>query len=195
MSALQLYQITMPPEATLRWRMYNRYGWHQAMLRFFGDSHPETLLWRVEHSSRRGCSCTVLTDGRIVHTDSMRLEVKVKPYPMAFLNRHRYRFAVDCTPSYQPNGSKSKAPVPPEKLVEWFTTRAPGWGFSVESLLLNSFDMHRLYRKGGSFVLPDVEYRGVLAVTDREKFIGSALHGIGSKLSFGFGFLQLALIH
>lgn len=188
---LQLCSIAIPPEAGMRWRMYSRYGWHQALLRLFGDSEPKTLLWHVEKSSEFGAYCTILTDGHLVTTDEMPLRIRTKPYPTEFLQARRYAFEIELSPRRTDRASGKKRAVQPEDLVPWFCNHSAQWGFRTDSLQLEDWYVPSFYRRGERLVMPSASFAGVLTVTDRERFINSAMHGIGSRLRFGFGLLRL----
>ena len=188
---LQICSIVIPPEAGLRWRMYNRYGWHQAILRFFGDSEPKTLLWHVEESSHSGAYCTILTDGHLVTTDEMPLRIRTKPYPTEFLEARQFAFEVELSPTRLESATRKKRAVQPEELVPWFCTRSAQWGFRTNTVQLEDWYIPSFYRRGERIVMPVARFAGTLTVTDRERFIDSALHGIGSRRRFGFGLLRL----
>lgn len=189
---LKMYSIGIPPEAASLWRMYTRYGWHQALLRFFGDSNPSTLLWRARRHTNYGGSCIVLTDGEICNTASLRLQVQSKPFPMDFLQGKLYRFNVECSPRYCEFSTGRKLPVERDECEEWFERRTTDWGFRVEQLNLLNWDMNHFYRRGNCIHLPEAEFSGTLHVVDRQKFIQAATRGIGGKYTFGFGLLQLS---
>ncbi len=71
-------------------------------------------------------------------------------------------------------------------------------GASLESVALTALRRERVVRreKGGArkaraFDRPDVVFRGLLRVTDPEKFQAFLAHGIGRHRAFGFGMLLL----
>ena len=190
---LCLYSIGIPPEAGLRWQMHTRYGWHQIVYEMFAGSNPSTLLWCAQKTSEYGGKCTVLTDGDITQTRNLTISVQKKIYPMEFLQAERYRFCVECSPRAREPGARTRSlSVPADRLEEWFVRRSLKWGFHVDQLTVEAVSTSRFTRRGQQLILPEVEFVGVLTVTDRDAFIRSATLGVGGRYGFGFGLLQLA---
>lgn len=192
MSQLQLYNLEIPAQAAYRWQMYSRYGWHQAMLAFFADSEPKTLLWHRQSDTVFGSRCTVLTDGRIISTGNLPLRVKSKVYPLEYLQHDVYRFAVELSPRREEMHTHRKRSVDVELLPQWFRERAAGWGFETLQLSLDNQRVETFVRRNEHILMQEAAFSGLLRVTDRESFIRSATCGIGGRRRFGFGLLRLA---
>jgi CRISPR system Cascade subunit CasE len=112
------------------------------------------------------------------------------------------------------NGKRTKGKripiVKPEELRAWLLRKAqacrydekakaeiPGGFRIVEERPLEIRPMveHHFRRKEDSAYHGGVQFRGVLEVTDRERFIETYQSGIGSAKGFGFGLLLLAPIN
>ena len=100
--------------------------------------------------------------------------------------------------------------VKPDELRAWLVRKAevrsrdtetglyvPGGFRIVEEKLLEISPMVESHfrKKGQAGYHGGVQFRGVLEVTDREKFIESYQSGIGSAKGFGFGLLLLAPVN
>jgi CRISPR system Cascade subunit CasE len=111
------------------------------------------------------------------------------------------------------NGKRTKGKrvplVKPEELHAWLVRKAkvrchdertgadiPG-GFRIvdeQPLEISPMVENHFRRKEHSAYHGGVQFRGILEVTDKERFIESYEHGIGSAKGFGFGLLLLAPI-
>lgn len=112
------------------------------------------------------------------------------------------------------NGKRTKGKrvplVKPEELRAWLIQKGkvrcrdenagvdvPG-GFRIveeKPLEISPMVENHFRRKGDAAYHGGVQFRGILEVTDREKFIESYQSGIGSAKGFGFGLLLLAPIN
>jgi len=81
-----------------------------------------------------------------------------------------------------------------EDLVNWLVRKGEEGGFRPLTETLRIVNLGRRYfrHKSGPGMHTAVEYRGVLEVTDREKFRETFRKGIGPAKGFGFGLLLLA---
>jgi CRISPR system Cascade subunit CasE len=100
--------------------------------------------------------------------------------------------------------------VNPEELRAWLFRRGevrcrdketgldvPG-GFQIvkeKPLEISPMVESHFHKKGQSGYHGGVQFRGILEVTDRERFIETYYSGIGSAKSFGFGLLLLAPVN
>jgi len=114
---------------------------------------------------------------------------------------------------FRPNGKRKhgkRVPlVKPEELRTWLVHKGefrcrdketgldvPG-GFRIveeKSLEISPMAENHFHKKGQSGYHGGVQFRGILEVTDPERFIETYQSGIGGAKSFGFGLLLLAPI-
>lgn len=89
-----------------------------------------------------------------------------------------------------------------DNIREWFDGMSERWGFSCENIFVDGYgtdDIRYFRRKDrpyafhvkGDVILNKALVKGALRVTGREKFIQSALRGIGKGKAYGCGLLQL----
>lgn len=88
-------------------------------------------------------------------------------------------------------------PLPPQAVLEqeagadWLLARAEKLGFRVhpEALWAEGYRQHRYFKKKICF--STLDFKGVLEVTDEERFRQALQEGIGSSKAFGCGLLLL----
>jgi len=75
----------------------------------------------------------------------------------------------------------------------WFLRKQNDWGFMVDGDTLDIFDTGVIEIRKNGIVVPfnKAQFRGILTVTDSDRFKTVFTSGIGRGKSFGFGLLQL----
>lgn len=120
--------------------------------------------------------------------------VSSKAVPSSFMNHSRYRFQVVVNPVVQRKGGRREPLRSIPEIAQWFTQRAPGWGFSVDPLTIQATNpkVRRIkIPDGESFAVSQSIVSGALSVQDRTRFIQSFRSGIGRQRAFGCGLLQI----
>ena len=123
--------------------------------------------------------------------------INSKEIPASFLAQDYYGFEVQINPVRRDNKTGKLIPVTEkERLLAWFTEKAPAFGFSVMpgSLSVGSTDVLQFEKEGKQVVLGKAVFIGRLKVADRQLFIHSFENGIGKGKAFGFGLLQIVPI-
>ena len=121
-------------------------------------------------------------------------EIESKFIPQDFLEHQRYAFQVLLNPVEQPQGSRGKIPVVGrDALRAWFARKQEIWGFTSnqEDVELFNVGVQIIHKDDRDITHNLAEFRGVLEVTDRERFRSSFSNGIGRGKAFGFGLLQI----
>lgn len=121
-------------------------------------------------------------------------ELRSKRINESFLQHSLYGFEVIVNPVQRDNKSGKIVPVRgKDELCQWFTKRAPTFGFTINPELLTVGDTDVLqFKKDGHIVtLGKAKFTGKLEVTDRDLFIATFKHGLGKAKGFGFGLLQI----
>jgi CRISPR system Cascade subunit CasE len=80
-----------------------------------------------------------------------------------------------------------------EDVAEWFSGKAPSWGFSVadNDLIVDEVGVWEFTKKNQPVTLGFARLRGLLHVVNRELFRRSFSRGIGRGKAFGCGLLQI----
>ncbi len=118
--------------------------------------------------------------------------------PESFLNYREYAFQILLNPVEQLSGNKNKVPIKSkDSLLLWFLKRQESWGFVADMNTLDVFNSGvQIIRKDDRKITHNMaEFRGILRVTDRERFSLSFSDGIGRGKAFGFGLLQIRPIN
>ena len=121
-------------------------------------------------------------------------KVESKHIPSGFLEHEVYAFQVLLNPVQQVSGTSRKVPVVGrESLFKWFYDRQQSWGFQVDlqTLDISNNGVLMIHRGKQDITLNKAEFKGILEVTDRERFKYSFSDGMGRGKAFGFGLLQL----
>lgn len=89
-----------------------------------------------------------------------------------------------------------RVPVPVDHLKNWLLERADRYGFKVDKSSLEIVPGYVNFSKGKpehdrSYRLRSVLYKGILEVTDPDKFRKGLITGIGPGKGFGFGLLSV----
>lgn len=116
-----------------------------------------------------------------------------KPLPDSLLGHARYRFWLAVNPVKRENATRKLVPVRGEAVRQWFSDKAPSWGFTVapEHLEVAEQGVWRFVKKNTQVTLAFAKFSGVLHVHDAERFRKSFCGGIGRGKAFGLGMLQV----
>ena len=187
-------------------RLVDNYDWHRAVWQCFPgmpEAHRDFLLrldWLPD-----GCRVYVLCETQPTRPPwcpEKRWEVgEVAP---GFLGHSLYRFDLKANPTRKlvvrnEAGERRKQGrrVPllrEDERRQWLVTKGEQHGFCLEESVPLSIDpagRHPFQRQGKDGVHVGVRFRGVLRVTDRERFALAFRKGLGSAKGFGFGMLLL----
>ncbi len=124
-----------------------------------------------------------------------RGELLCKPIPDDFLQYARYGFEVTVNPTRRDNATRKLTALRDrEAVAEWFRERAQkSWGFHAipEHLQIQKLGIQRFEKSGQTLTHGSATVKGVLDVSDRQRFMHSFEQGIGRGRAFGFGLLQI----
>lgn len=121
-------------------------------------------------------------------------ETEIRDIPEAFLEADYYGFDVQINPVKRSKETGKIVPVKgKDALAEWFTAKAPSYGFEVipGSLAVGDTNIVQFNKDGKPVTLAKAVFTGRMKVTDREQFKKSVKEGIGKGKAFGFGLLQV----
>lgn len=206
---LDLATILRLQKADDQLKFRDAYDWHQRAWECFRrrDGHKRDFLTRLDWKKETRSfhllivSPTEPTPPAWCPADCWR---GPKPIPEGYFARNRYRFQLCANPTkkvavQKPDGSfkKNSRRVPLSKredLIAWIRRKGEQGGFSVEEDSLRTIPRGREYfQKNGQRGLHSaVEFQGVLAVTDPQKFHEAFTRGVGPAKAFGFGLLVIA---
>lgn len=168
------------------------YGWHRLIWHAFSDpEHPRDFLFRVDDLGR-SFRLYVLSPRK--PTDPGWGQWQTEEIPPSLLQHDRYRFQVRANPTMRRTADGRRLGLfRPDLLEGWMDRKASSGGFAVEqgSLVIGAPLEYRFVRKGRMGKHIGVDFRGVLRVTDRDRFVRAFVVGIGSAKAFGFGLLLL----
>lgn len=201
-----LTQITFEPALVARLGIRDGYDWHQLVWTFFPgrEASKRDFITRLDNKG----SCIRLLIISAVEPkcpDGFPAECWQGPraIPETFFSRATYRFQLCANPtkkikaflpdgSQRPNGRREPLRKR-EDLVAWIRRKGEQNGFVVDETMLQAYPRGREYfEKNGHIGLHSaVEFRGVLKVTEPERFRQAVTSGIGSAKAFGFGLLVI----
>lgn len=123
-------------------------------------------------------------------------KVQTKPVHASFIEHEHYSFEITLNPSKRNNQTGKIEPVRGrEEIAQWFAERAQiSWGFRVHPENLETIKTSvQTFEKSGQVVTHgSATLKGVLTITDRERFSLSFTQGIGRGRAFGLGLLQIS---
>jgi CRISPR system Cascade subunit CasE len=135
-------------------------------------------------------------------------EFSLKKISPSFLTHHHFAFDLRANPTKcvslkkidgtMPRHGKRVPLINPEELREWLNRKAANGGFkivNIKPLEIGPMVKNYFRRKGKGGCHGSVQFRGILAVTDSQKFLDTYYNGVGSAKSFGFGLLLLAPVN
>lgn len=187
-------------------RLTDAYSLHRVVYSLFPDIRSEAEKQASEASGivfadmggdAHGRKVLLLSDREPAsQVDGKYGEVQSRPLPPAFLNHSHYRFQLVINPTRRDNASKKLVPVRGhDAIADWFMSRAEAnWGFVVDpqQLQIEKVELQRFADKAQRPVtLAQAYLKGVLRVSDPERFQHSFARGIGRGRAFGCGLLQI----
>lgn len=190
-----LYSLSRQDIATLR--ITDDYSIHRIVYDLFpgchADSNGRDFLYADKGGDFSGRKVLLLSRQHPSEPAAGKIESKV--VPDSFLAHEHYGFEIILNPSRRDfRTGKTVAVTGSVAIKEWFLEKHSGWGISVNSdfLEVKGNGIQRFEHKQGSVVIHNrAVFSGILAVTDRQKFIACFENGIGRCRGFGFGLLQL----
>jgi CRISPR system Cascade subunit CasE len=195
-----LTRLRLPLRDAARLRLGDNYAWHQALWRAFPDRDgaARDFLTRVD---RHGGLFEVLILSQTEPTPEAWGPWETKQVLPTFLGYQSYRFALRTNPTVmrvvrdetgmrRKNGRRT-AICQPDELRAWLERKAADAGFRVEALNFDPPVRERFQRQGRPGTHVRVDFRGVLVVSDRDRFEAAFRQGIGPARAFGFGMLLL----
>lgn len=132
----------------------------------------------------------------------------VKEIASSFFSHPSYTFDLRANPTKrlstkaddgQPRKQGKRVPLmKPDELEAWLDRKAEAGGFRIRKdrpLEIGPMVENHFRKDGQSAYHGGVQFRGVLEVVDRDKFVETYHAGIGGAKSFGFGLLLLAPVN
>lgn len=194
--------------------VYDAYGWHRKLWNCFPNSPEESrkFLTRVDVTDRSIVLWVLSRAAPERPTWCPEARFASKAVAETFLAHETYAFDLracptraiavrgqDGEPLRTPNGKRARGRrqhvTDSEGLRNWLVRKGTDGGFRIaESRPLEiSRPVEQYFRKPGhAGVHLAVQFRGILQVTDRGKFVDVYHTGVGSAKGFGFGLLLLA---
>lgn len=190
LSCIQVDRLT-----AIQKRLKDSYAWHQALWKAFPDTEIRTFLYRLE-ARDSDFLLYLLSEKEPIHPEWGTW--KTKQISESFLDHSFFRFQLCANPTVKrkqegrKNGTRT-AIYTPDELTAWLQRKGQQGGFTVEdhSLQIEPPINQPFYKNGCKGNHKRVEFRGVLQVTDPERFKTTFNNGIGSAKAFGFGLLVL----
>ncbi len=188
-----LSAVTLTKREALQARLCDVYAWHQGIWQAFPgrDGDRRDFLFRVDDRSS-SFRLYVLSHTEPAAPPWGRWQSKaVGP---SFLEHARYRFQLKANPTLRQSESRKRVGLCDEtKLRNWMQRKADQHGFAVaaEELVITPPMEETFVKHGRRGKHLAVDLRGVLTVTDRDRFRAAFETGIGSAKAFGFGLLLL----
>lgn len=187
-------------------RLLDNYAWHKAAWKCFPGmpDAPRDFLLRIDRLND-GCRVYILSGPKPVRPDWCPSDGwAVKEIAPSFLDHERYRFDLLANPTRKlvvrnalgerhKNGKRVPL-IHEDELRRWLKSKGEQHGFCLEDgmpLAMDKDGRHPFRRRKDEILHVGVRFRGILAVTDRERFAVAFRKGVGSAKGFGFGMLLL----
>jgi CRISPR system Cascade subunit CasE len=196
-----LTQAVVDARSAARYRLTDSYAWHKAVWDAFPDqpNRRRDYLTRLDHIQDHFRLLILSPDLPVRPPWSDHWESK--EISLRYFGAKHYRFQLCANPTKKVASradgtlTKNGRRVPltrREELVQWMERKAAQGGFAIATDSLQTIPKGREYfsKQGGSGVHSAVEFRGTLAVLDRDRFYEAFQRGIGSAKAFGFGLLM-----
>lgn len=191
-------------------RLFDNYAWHQRLWDLFPGQPDKKrdFLTRVDLCSF-GYRVYVLSRNQPLRPEwCAPIGWAIKKIENDFLDHARYRFDVRANPTKcisKPDSEgrlsrhgKRIALLNEEEQRAWLSRKGNDGGFSIleePTVQIERTVPHYFEKKVSGRIIKGVhsgvQFRGVLTVTNRTKFIDTFHFGIGSGKAFGFGMLML----
>ena len=176
---------------------------HGAVAHAFEDYENCRPLWRID--TLRGerillvlgrdipnLAAIVNQFGYLGQTDAAVIK-DYRPFLENIENGSSWNFRLTANPTVKRNGHRVP-PLTPEAQITWPTDRASKNGFDMKSATIRGNKQHIIQKGGGSKTKSDlieVNYDGVLTVTDKNLFVSALKNGIGHSKAYGMGMLTV----
>jgi len=202
-----LAKMFIEPELAMQQRLQltDGYALHQVAWQTFPglDDQPRAFLSRLD-SAPDGYTLLLLSRAHRPERLAWCPETcwQVKPITPAFLQRRYYRFDLRANPTRnvvkldatgKPTKNGRRKPITRlDEQTDWLQRKAMDSGFTIVEAPEIGFCQDQVFRKrSGHGVHTGVRFRGVLEVTNWQRFEEAFYKGIGSAKGFGFGMLLL----
>ncbi len=126
--------------------------------------------------------------------ESETIEIKSKEIPESFLNYTLYAFQVKLNPVTSQSRKKNRrAVIGQAELRKWFLAETKKWGFEVSgaNLEISGTGVENIEKTERTITYNTAVFKGVLRVTDPDRFRASFRGGLGRGRAFGYGLLQI----
>ena len=190
-----LAEVRVSMRESARLRLSDSYAWHRRVWKTFPGVFTRDWLMRIDEL--RGSFRLYIISG-------IKPEVpawgswRIREVGKSFLAQDRYLFQLRANPTVKKwrDGRKHGTRVAiydRESLVNWLIQKGEAGGFRVDpdNLEISPPINQPFNKKGTRGNHKRVDYRGILTVTDHEKFAEAFRMGVGPAKAFGFGMLIL----
>jgi len=179
--------------------LFDLYKWHKFLWNAF-PGYPDAardFLFRV--NEREYEFIVYLLSNNMVQPPGIG-SWQTKQVTESFFSYKKYRFELRANPTVRKKfeGDKQSKRIGiynEELLRSWMTRKAALCGFSIITLDITRPNNTVFYKKdkekNRKCTVVSVDFRGILEIIDKHKFMDAFNNGIGSGKSFGFGLLVL----
>ncbi len=182
-------------------RVTDQYSLHRVIYSLFPQSDnavpaDSRILYADKGGDYRSRQILILSDREpLSQIDGRYGVVRTRTLPAGFLDHEAYGFEVIVNPTHRSSASRNLVPVRGrDAIAHWFVQRSPAWGFSVdpERLQVDQVEVQQFrYKNLHEVTIAQAYLRGILQVTERDRFKTSFANGIGRARAFGCGLLQI----
>jgi CRISPR system Cascade subunit CasE len=201
-STLHISRLRLSVPDLLKLRIKDAYGIHRVVYDLFeqvrcgaDEKDLSSGILYVDKGMKKGWREVIMVSNRSPHppTHGDLNTQSVKPELLSYSS---YRFEITINPVKRENDSRKIVPLRTrEAVTEWFTAKAPKWGFEPTFLEVRSMDVIQFDKAiNQSVTLGQATLTGHLKVTDPDRFARSFEQGIGRGKAFGCGLLQIVPI-
>ena len=197
-----LTRIMLDKEDSLNLKLFDPYCWHQFLWKAFPERQgPREFLFRVDD---HGLEYQIYLLSPETPLKQQWGEWEAKTIAPSFLSHKSYRFQFRANPvrrkhiPVEERNTRKNGPFLPVSgeadLKEWLIRQGQNNGFEIETgtLLVSPPTAVRFRKNGVSGTVSQVDFSGILTVSDTDKFKAAFHNGIGRAKSLGFGLLLLA---
>jgi len=184
-----------------RLRIKDAYGIHRVVYDLFdpvrdgaageGQAASSGILYADRGMKKGQREILIVSDRspRQVH----RGRIETREIPEKLFEFPSYRFEITINPVKRESASGKLVPLRTREAVgEWFAAKAPGWGFELGYLEVQTMNVAQFEKKGQRVTLGQATLTGLLHVSDAARFAQCFMRGLGRGKAFGCGLLQIA---
>lgn len=169
---------------------------HKAVTESVSETQREKAVWRLDKD--RDDYKLLIVSEKCPKLEKLQKylgyipDFQSKNYNAVIRDETRFRFRLSANPTKRNFATRKKEGISNvEKQVEWLKNKGAQNGFEVLNIL-PPVSSYVTYKKGTTKInLLRVDYDGILAVRDSEKFKTALYSGIGRQKSFGMGLLTI----